>query len=79
MDIVQRFINYTKINTTTHKENGLAGIMPSNPNEMQLASLLEKELKELGLSQIIKRSNSITTALLPANVSNAPRIAFLHI
>lgn len=76
MDIAQRFINYTKINTTTNKENGLAGIMPSNPNEMQLASLLEKELQELGLSQIIKRSNSITTALLPANVSNAPRIAF---
>lgn len=76
MDIVERFINYTKINTTTSRENGAAGIMPSNPNEAELAKLLEKELKELGLSNIIRRPNTITTALLPANTPNAPKIAF---
>ncbi len=27
MDIVERFINYTKINTTTSRENGANGIM----------------------------------------------------
>ena len=31
MDIVERFLNYTKFNTTTNKENGLKGVMPSNP------------------------------------------------
>ena len=76
MDIVQRFLNYTKINTTTSRENGALGIMPSNPSEMDLAILLEKELNELGLKDIKRRSNSITTALLPANTSNAPKIAF---
>lgn len=30
MDIVERFINYTKINTTTSRENGANGIMPSS-------------------------------------------------
>ncbi|MBK1991432.1 peptidase T [Campylobacter sp. 2018MI35] len=76
MDIVERFINYTKINTTTNKDNGAIGIMPSNPKEMELAILLEQELKELGLSEIKRRENSITTAILPANISNAPSIAF---
>lgn len=76
MDIIQRFINYTKINTTTSRENGAAGIMPSSKNQTELAILLEKELKELGLTNITRRDNSITTALLPANTQNAPSIAF---
>lgn len=76
MDIVKRFIEYTKINTTTSRDNGAAGIMPSNPTEMELAKLLENELKELGLKNIIRRENAITTALLPANTQNAPKIAF---
>lgn len=76
MDIVERFINYTKINTTTNKANGAAGIMPSNPVEMELAKLLEEELKALGLKDIKRRENSITSALLPANTKNAPAIAF---
>lgn len=76
MDIIQRFINYTKINTTTSRENGAKGIMPSSPNQMELAKLLEKELQELGLKDIRRRDNTITTALLPANTQNAPKIAF---
>ncbi|AJC88279.1 peptidase T [Campylobacter insulaenigrae] len=76
MDIVERFINYTKINTTTSRENGAKGIMPSSPNQMELAKLLEKELQDLGLKNIKRRENTITTALLPANTPNAPKIAF---
>ena len=76
MDIVERFLNYTKINTTTNKDNGAKGIMPSCPNQMELAKLLENELRELGLKDIKRRDNSIVTAVLPANVDNAPAIAF---
>ena len=47
MDIVERFINYTKFNTTTNKENGLKGIMPSNPTEYELAKFLKDELSSL--------------------------------
>ncbi|MCZ6102650.1 MAG: peptidase T [Campylobacter ureolyticus] len=77
MDIVTRFINYTKINTTTNRKNGSLGIMPSNPNETKLAKLLENELKELGLKNIKRRDNAITTAVLPSNSSKKlPKIAF---
>ncbi len=47
MDIVERFINYTKINTTTSRENGAKGIMPSSPGQMKLAKLLVSELEAL--------------------------------
>lgn len=76
MNIVERFINYTKINTTTNKANGDQGIMPSSPNQMELARLLESELQALGLQNIKRRENAITSALLPANTPNAPSIAF---
>ncbi|MDO5046369.1 peptidase T [Campylobacter sp.] len=77
MDIVERFLRYTKINTTTNREAGAAGIMPSNPVEMELAKLIESELKELGLKDIKRRENSITTAVLPSNSSkNLPSVAF---
>ena len=49
MDIVERFINYTKINTTTSRENGANGIMPSSPGQMELAKLLAVELEALGM------------------------------
>ena len=49
MDIVERFINYTKINTTTSRENGANGIMPSSPGQMELAKLLAAELEALGM------------------------------
>lgn len=33
MNIVDRFISYTKVNTTTNRENGAAGIMPSSEGQ----------------------------------------------
>ena len=76
MDIVERFINYTKFNTTTNKENGLKGIMPSNPTEYELAKFLEDELSSLGIKDIILHDNAILIAKIPANCENAPSIAF---
>ena len=77
MDIVERFLRYTKINTTTNREAGAAGIMPSNPTEHDLAKLIESELKELGLQNIKRRENAITTAVLSSNSSKKlPSVAF---
>ncbi len=67
MNIVDRFINYTKINTTTSRENGAAGIMPSSLGQMQLAKILAAELTQLGLHDIILRDSAILTATLPSN------------
>ena len=47
MNIVDRFINYTRINTTTHRENGAAGIMPSSLGQMELAKIIAAELTQL--------------------------------
>lgn len=77
MDIVERFLNYTRINTTTNRENGAAGIMPSNETEMELAKLLKSELEELGLKNITQEPTSITYATLPSNSKKKlPKIAF---
>ena len=76
MDIVERFINYTKFNTTTNKENGLEGIMPSNPTEYELALFIKDELSSLGIKDIILQDNAILIAKIPANCENAPSIAF---
>ncbi|MFC1503289.1 peptidase T [Pseudomonadota bacterium] len=77
MDIVDRFINYTKINTTTHKENGAVGIMPSSSGQMELAELVAKELHELGLVDIKLRDTAILTATFPANINaDIPVVSF---
>ena len=76
MDIVERFLNYTKFNTTTNKENGLKGVMPSNPTEYELALFLKDELSSLGIKDIILQDNAILIAKIPPNCENAPSIAF---
>ena len=70
MDIVERFINYTKINTTTSRENGANGIMPSSPGQMELAKLLAVELEALGMENIEVRDTAIVTATLPGNTDD---------
>lgn len=68
MNIVDRFLNYTRINTTTNREKGAAGIMPSSDGQMKLAQLLSQELEALGMQDIILRDTAILTATLPTNI-----------
>ncbi len=77
MDIVERFLNYTKINTTTNREKGLEGIMPSNPVEFELANLIKKELEDLGIKDIVLNEKCILIAKLPSNLDKkVPTVAF---
>ena len=77
MDIVDRFLAYTRINTTTDRAKGKAGIMPSSDGQMVLAQKLVHELEELGLVDVVLRENAILTATLPANVNYAvPVVSF---
>ncbi|MCW8331236.1 peptidase T [Photobacterium sp. SDRW27] len=77
MNIVDRFLNYTRINTTTNREKGAAGIMPSSPGQMELAQLLAAELESLGMEDIVLRDTAILTATLPANTDKAiPTVSF---
>lgn len=43
MNVVERFLGYTKINTTTNQANGAAGIMPSSEGQYELACLVKKK------------------------------------
>lgn len=77
MDIVERFINYTKINTTTNRENGANGIMPSNPTELELAKLIKSELEGMGIKDISLSEKSILIAKIPSNLDKkVPTVAF---
>lgn len=77
MNIVNRFLNYTKINTTTNRENGANGIMPSNPKELELAKLIKNELEQMGISDINLSSKAILIAKIPSNLDKkVPSVAF---
>lgn len=77
MNIVDRFLNYTRINTTTSREKGAAGIMPSSQGQMELAQLIARELEALGLEDIVLRDTAILTATLPANTDEViPTVSF---
>ncbi|ASM39108.1 MAG: peptidase T [Campylobacter sputorum] len=77
MDIVERFLNYTKINTTTNRANGADGIMPSNPSELELAKFIKSELEGFGIKDIKLDEKSILIAKIPTNSKKSlPSIAF---
>ncbi|CAM3600002.1 peptidase T [Parendozoicomonas haliclonae] len=77
MDIIERFLAYTRINTTTDIAKGQAGIVPSSEGQMELARFVARELEELGLVDIKVRDNAILTATLPANVDyDVPVVSF---
>ncbi|MCL2567434.1 MAG: peptidase T [Alphaproteobacteria bacterium] len=74
MSVIDRFIKYTKINTTTVPKTGA---LPSNKAEFDLANLIAQELQDIGLVDVKVADNCILTARLPANTNIAvPRLMF---
>ncbi|WP_439273688.1 peptidase T [Pseudochrobactrum sp. HB0163] len=69
MDIVERFLNYTRINTTAVPD---AGRLPSSDGQTVLANLLAQELRDLGLS-VEMRAHSIVVGTLQSNIKDASR------
>lgn len=65
--ITQRFLNYTRINTTADPNN--MSVVPSSANQHVLADLLLSELKAFGLDAV-KLENSTVIATLPAHLPN---------
>ena len=77
MDIVERFLNYTRINTTTDLVKGAAGVLPSCQGQLELAQLIKQELEELGLVDILLNDKGILTGTLPANTDkDVPVVSF---
>lgn len=77
MNIVDRFLHYTTINTTTDMTKGRDGIIPSSLGQLKLAEQLFNELNTLGLHSVKINEHAIVTALLPANLQKKlPCVAF---
>ncbi len=67
MDIVERFIGYVKIDTTSKEDTDK---VPSSENQFVLAEKLKGELEQLGLSNISVADNSFVYATLESNSEN---------
>ena len=76
MTVVDRFLQYVKFDTQSDE---LTNMTPSTPGQMIFAQHLEKELRELGLSNISLDENGYLMATLPANTDKAgiPTVGFI--
>ena len=75
VEITQRFIKYVTIDTESDPNNS---DFPSSENQWNLARLLEKELKEIGLQEVTLDENCYLMATLPSNLNyEVPTIGFI--
>jgi tripeptide aminopeptidase len=73
--IIDRFISYVTIDTESDPNSQTT---PSTKKQLDLANLLVKELKAIGLTEITIDSNGYVMATLPSNVTeNVPVIGFV--
>lgn len=77
MRAYERFLTYAKIHTMSDENSG---VTPSSACQWELARLLEKELKELGVSDVkLDEQWCIVTGRIPATAGceNAPALGLL--
>ena len=66
MDAVERLISYLKIDTESVPDRE---VIPSSEKQFNLARLLEKELKEMGVSEVRLDEHCYVYAKIPSNLS----------
>jgi len=76
MDLVERFLSYVKVETTSDETTE---VTPSTPGQMFFAKQLKDELEQIGLSEVVLDANGYVYATLPANTdkANIPTIGFI--
>lgn len=76
MTVVDRFLQYVKFDTQSDE---LTNMTPSTPGQMIFAQHLEKELHEMGLSDISLDDNGYLMATLPGNTGrkDVPTVGFI--
>ncbi|MGX7245611.1 peptidase T [Enterococcus quebecensis] len=74
--LLERFIRYVKINT---RSDAASQSVPTTKGQVGFARILEKELQEIGLSDIYyNEENGFLTAVLPATTNeDIPTIGFI--
>lgn len=75
MNVLDRFLSYTKFDTQSDE---LTNLTPSTPGQMIFAQALEKELKKIGLEDISLDENGYLMATLPSNIDKeVPTVGFI--
>ncbi len=73
--LVERFLKYVKIESTSDENNKDC---PSTPSQMEFQKMLADELKEIGLEEIELDDNGYLMATLPSNIDKeVPSIGFV--
>lgn len=65
---LERFLEYVKVETTSSEESSST---PSTPSQFELAKLLTKELRELGLEDVEVDEHCYVTGFLPSNIKES--------
>jgi tripeptide aminopeptidase len=74
-ELIERFTTYVKVDTQSNANNESC---PSTPGQLTLASMLVKELKDIGLQEVTMDGNGYVMATLPSNSKKEiPVIGFL--
>ena len=75
MKLTERFLQYVKFDTQSDE---LTNLTPSTPGQMVFARALEKELHDMGLSDISLDENGYLFATLPSNTDKkVPTVGFI--
>lgn len=75
MTVLERFLNYVKIDTQSKDDQEM---VPSTSKQRNLAEVLVKELKEMGASNVRLSDNCYVYATIPATIDEkVPSIGFI--
>ena len=77
--LLDRFLNYVKTYSESSSENADNGIMPSTPQQKDMANLLAIEMKKIGLQDVQTTQYCYTYGYIPASkgCEDVPSIALL--
>lgn len=74
-NIIDRFVSYVTIDTESDAKSTTT---PSTEKQLVLASLLAKELKEIGMTEVTKDRKGYVMGTLPSNIEHeVPTIGFV--
>ena len=68
--LLERFVQYVKIWSESDEESAEKGVFPSTERQFDLAKVLERELKELGLQNVQVTKDCYVYGFLPGNLDN---------
>lgn len=75
MTLLERFLKYVSIHTTS---DDTTGTVPSTPRQMEFAKILAEELKSIGMQDVELDDKAYLMATLPSNIDkDVPTIGFI--